>query len=259
MYKLLNVNFFEEIKKMEDNSVDLILTDPPYGISHQDGFIKASKKSKALTNSILGDNPDDLDWDVILKEFYRILKPKKMCYIFGRTDMFMRIGNQVLKSEFKYCHDFIWRKGDMNYGNLNVMGNIHEMCIGLSKGSPEKSRPLMIDGELKKRYKSEYNGKVSSKEYYGHPTQKPIGLLAYIILGRTDENDVVFDPFAGSSSTGVACEVTNRKSILFEMDKIFYDLSAERLNDKNHLEMCEKQIKSGLKYSGGLLSFGKFD
>jgi len=260
MYNILNVNFFDQISKIETNSVDLILTDPPYGISHSDGFIKQSKNSKAKSHSILGDNPSDLDWDVILTEFYRILKPNKMCYIFGRTDMFMRIGQNILNSELKYCHDFIWRKGDMNYGNLGIMGNIHEMCIGLSKGNPEKSRPLNINGVEKKRYKSEYSGKVSSKEYYGHPTQKPIGLLSYIILGRTDVGDLVFDPFVGAGSTNVACEINNRNSLSFELDPIFYDLSLKRMMDSEHLDMCRKQIETGLHYSDcGLLSFHKFD
>ena len=134
MYNILNVNFFDEVKKMPNNSIDLILTDPPYGISHSDGFIKLSKNTKAITHTIIGDSPHDIDWDFLLSELFRVLKPNKMCYIFGRTDMFMRIGSNILKSDFKYCHDFIWRKGDMNYGNLGIMGNIHEMCIGLSKG-----------------------------------------------------------------------------------------------------------------------------
>jgi hypothetical protein len=256
MYNLKSSDFFEAVKQIPDNSVDLILTDTPYGISHSDGFIKSSTKTKAKSSSILGDNPDDLDWNVILDEFYRVLKPGKMCYLFGRTDMFIRIGSNITNSKLKYCHDFVWRKGDMNYGNLGIMGNIHELLIGLSKGSPEKSRPLMIDNVLKKRYKAEYNGKVSSKEYYGHPTQKPVGLLSYIILGRTDEGDVVFDPFAGSASTLVACEITNRNSIGFELDPKFYELALERLNDKAHLEMCKKQIDGGLSYSNcGLLTF----
>jgi hypothetical protein len=258
MYNILNVNFFDEVKKMPNNSIDLILTDPPYGISHSDGFIKLSKNTKAITHTIIGDSPDDIDWDFLLSELFRVLKPNKMCYIFGRTDMFMRIGSNILKSDFKYCHDFIWRKGDMNYGNLGIMGNIHEMCIGLSKGNPEKSRILKINGEEKKRYKAEYSGKVSTKEYYGHPTQKPVGLLSYIILGRTDENDVIFDPFGGVSSTAVAAEINGRNSITYELDVNFYNLSIKRLEDINYIEMCKNQIESGLKYSEcGLLSFGK--
>jgi site-specific DNA-methyltransferase (adenine-specific) len=260
MYNILNVNFFDEVKNIEDESIDLILTDPPYGISHVDGFIKASDKTKAKTHSIMGDNPNDINWDIVLSEFYRILKPNKMCYIFGRTDMFMRIGKNIIDSDLKYCHDFIWRKGDMNYGNLGIMGNIHELCIGLSKENPEKSRPLIIDGVEKKRYKAEYNGKVSNKEYYGHPTQKPIGLLSYIILGRTDVGDIVFDPFAGAGSTNVACEINNRNSLSYELDTIFYDIANKRLNDEKHMSMCKKQVEGGLKYSdSGLLSFPKFE
>jgi DNA modification methylase len=260
MFDIKNANFFEEIKDIKSNSIDLILTDPPYGISHADGFIKSSKNSKALTHSIIGDKPGDLDWDVIFEEFFRILKPNKMCYFFGRTDMFIRIGKNITDSKLKYCHDFIWRKGDMNYGNLGIMGNIHEMCIGLSKGNPEKSRPLLIGGVEKKRYKAEYSGKVSNKEYYGHPTQKPIGLLSYIIQGRTDVGDTIFDPFGGVGSTNLACEINNRNSISFELDTNFYDLSLKRLNDTEHVEMCKKQIESGLTYSDcGLLSFSKFE
>lgn len=238
MLKLCNV--FDEIINMKDNSVDLILTDPPYGINHKDGFIKQSKISKAIQNDILNDNPDDIDWDILLKELYRVLKPGKMCYIFGRTDMFMRIGNSVLNSEFEYKHDFIWRKGDMVHGNLNIFGTIHELIIGLSKGKPEKSRPLLIDNDIKKRTKAEYCGKVSRIEYYGHPTQKPVGLLSYIILNRTDENDIVFDPFCGVASTLVASKILNRQYIGFEIDKNFFNLSKDRLNDLKYLSQYDK-------------------
>lgn len=238
------VDTFAEMAEMDDNSIDLILTDPPYGINHADGFIKGSKTTKAIKNRIKNDNPDDILWDVLLDEFYRILKPGKMCYIFGRTDMFMRIGHNIIKSKLKYNHDFIWRKGDMVHGNLGIFGTIHELLIGLSKGTPEKSRELIIDGDNKKRSKAEYSGKVSRKEYYGHPTQKPVGLLSYIILNRTDENDVVFDPFCGVGSTLVAAQILNRIGVGHEVDEDFYKLTVKRLNDIEHLAQYDI-IKSG--------------
>lgn len=247
---------FDLIKNIPDESVDLILTDPPYGINHSDGFIKSSNKEVKTEHKIKGDKAGDIDWDILLEEFHRVLKPKKMCYIFGRTDMFMRIGKNVIDSKLKYCHDFLWRKGDMNYGNLNLMGNVHELCIGLSKGSAEKSRPLLFDGEEKKRYKAEYNGKVSTIEYYGHPTQKPIGLLSYFILNRTDVGDLILDPFAGASSTLIAANNLNRNSIGFELDDIFYDLSLKRMSDENHIAICKKQISGGMSYAkSGLTEF----
>jgi DNA modification methylase len=235
---------FKEIQTIGNDTIDLILTDTPYGINHNDGFIKASKSTKAIKNNILNDMPYDILWDVLLDEFYRILKPGKMCYLFGRTDMFMRIGNNILNSKLKFNHDFIWRKGDMVHGNLGIFGTIHELLIGLSKGNPETARKVIIDGISKKRTKAEYCGKVSRKEYYGHPTQKPVGLLSYIILSRTSENDVVFDPFCGVGSTLVACNVLNRQSIGYELDKEFYDLSIKRLSDKEHLKQYEK-LKNG--------------
>lgn len=254
--EIKNGNVFDLIKSIPDESVDLILTDPPYGINHSDGFIKSSNKEVKTAHKILGDKVGDVDWDVLLEEFYRVLKPKKMCYIFGRTDMFMRIGKNVTDSKLKYCHDFLWRKGDMNYGNLNIMGNVHELCIGLSKGSAEKSRPLIFDGEEKKRYKAEYNGKVSTVEYYGHPTQKPIGLLSYFILNRTDPGDLILDPFAGASSSLIAANNLNRNSIGFELDETFYNLSLKRMSDQEHIETCKKQISGGMSYSKcGLTEF----
>lgn len=254
--EIKNGDVFDLIKSIPDESVDLILTDPPYGINHTDGFIKSSNKEVKTEYKIKGDKVGDIDWDVLLEEFHRVLKPKKMCYIFGRTDMFMRIGTNVTNSKLKYCHDFLWRKGDMNYGNLNLMGNVHELCIGLSKGSAEKSRPLIFDGEEKKRYKAEYNGKVSTIEYYGHPTQKPIGLLSYFILNRTDVGDLILDPFAGASSTLIAANNLNRNSIGFELDQTFYDLSLKRISDEEHIKICKKQISGGMSYSKcGLTEF----
>jgi DNA modification methylase len=254
--EIKNGDVFDLIKSIPDESVDLILTDPPYGINHTDGFIKSSNKEVKTEYKIKGDKVGDIDWDVLLEEFQRVLKPKKMCYIFGRTDMFMRIGTNVTNSKLKYCHDFLWRKGDMNYGNLNLMGNVHELCIGLSKGSAEKSRPLIFDGEEKKRYKAEYNGKVSTIEYYGHPTQKPIGLLSYFILNRTDVGDLILDPFAGASSTLIAANNLDRNSIGFELDQTFYDLSLKRISDEEHIKICKKQISGGMSYSKcGLTEF----
>ena len=203
------------------------------GIGYKDGI--SPKPLKEIKN----DKPKDINWDFILDEVYRVLKPHKMCYMFGRTDMFMRISKHINDSKLKYCHDFIWRKGDMNYGNLNIFGNIHEIIIGLSKGSPEKSRKILIDNKIKKRTKAEYCGKTTTKEYYGHPMQKPVGLLSYIILNRTDENDVVFDPFCGVSSTLIASKILNRKYIGYEIDEEFYNLSIKRLNDFEHLKQFD--------------------
>ena len=70
------------------------------------------------------------------------------------------------------------------------------------------------------------------KEFGKHPTQKPIELLKRIILSSTNENDLVLDPFSGSSTTGVVCQMLNRNFIGIELEAEFIELSKKRLNKK---------------------------
>jgi DNA modification methylase len=238
-----------KLKSMESNSIDLILTDPPYGINYKDKFAKNG------LDVIQNDNPEDIDWDDLLLECYRVLKPKKTIYIFCRTDMIMRIGDNLNRSKLHYCHDFIWIKGDMNYGNLNVMGTSHEMIIALSKGTPEKSRIIQVNNEDKKRTLAAYVGKLPKKENYGHPTQKPVGLLGYLILNRTDAGDLVLDPFAGSGSTLVAAKLLGRESTGIELDEKFIKLMEDRLQDETHLDMYREMFKSGMVSATGGVTY----
>ena len=246
-----NIDCFEYFDKIKDNSIDLILTDPPFGIKYVNGWSKSPQKK------LRNDRPDDLDWVKILANFYRILKPNKTVFIHCKTTMLLRIADAINCSKFKYSHDFVWLKGDMGYGNLKVMGTTHELIIVLSKGSAEKIRPIEIDQAIKKRYPAIYYGKLSPKEYYGHPTQKPVGLLNYIISARTDIDDVVFDPFCGVASTLIACKVLNRRYIGLEIDKEFYKLGSKRLNDDMHLTMYKEQLAKGLKRFNGAVCYNK--
>ena len=249
---ILHQNCFDVLSSLPDNSIDLVLTDPPYGINYK---LNISKKKRF--SEIINDSPDDIDWDKLLSECYRVLKPKKTMYIFGRTDVFMRLAPCIVNSSFRYCHDFLWLKGDMASGNINVFGQTHEIIVCLSKGSPEKSRIVVIDGEEKKRSKASYYGKVSKKEYYGHPTQKPVGLLSYIISNRTDKHDVVFDPFNGSGSTCLAASIMNRRSLGSELSQEYYDISQSRIHDIDHREMYENAIADGYITRNGSVTIKK--
>jgi len=70
----------------------------------------------------------------------------------------------------------------------------------------------------------------AEKHRLGHPTQKPVDLMKRMILGSTNEGDVVLDPFMGTGTTGVACMETNRKFIGFEIDKKYFEIAKKRLN-----------------------------
>ena len=252
---LLHGDSLTMLTKIASNSIDFILTDPPYGINY--GYNYGSPSSSINGKGILNDLPDSIDWNILLNEMYRVLKPNGVCFNFGRMDMFMRIGANVINSEFKYNHDFIWRKGDMRVGNLSAMGTIHENAIVLSKGIARACNPIYINQTLKKRYKAEYNGKISRLEYTGHPTQKPVNMLSFLIQAYSNEGDTILDPFMGSGSTCVAAHVNNRKYIGMELDQEYVDMCKERLKDVNMLNLYGKQIKTFLYSEEGLLHTNK--
>jgi DNA modification methylase len=249
---ILQGNSLQLLKDIESDSIDFILTDPPYGINY------SSPSSSIAGKTVANDNPDDIDWDILLKELYRVLKPKGVCFIFGRMDMFMRIGSNIINSDFKYNHDFIWRKGDMRVGNLSAMGTIHENGLVLSKGVARACNPIYINQEIKKRYKAEYNGKISRLEFVGHPTQKPVNLLSYLIQAYSNEGDIVLDPFMGSGSTIVASYINNRKYIGIDLEEEYINITNKRLKDINMLNLYGKQIRTGFIYTDeGLLQTNK--
>ena len=144
MNQIYNVDCIEFMKTIKSDSIDLILTDPPYGISYRDNIRKSrywskknnktykNKSPKLVIEKVTNDMKGAIDWQLFLDESFRILKPHKMIYLFCRKDVAMDWGYYIRNSGFKYVHDVLWIKGDMGYGNLNVMGMIHETIIGLS-------------------------------------------------------------------------------------------------------------------------------
>ena len=246
-----NGDCLEIMEGFPSKSVDLILCDPPYGIGYVDNIALYSYRQRGLeaeTKPIINDSEGAIDWDTFFKQSYRILKDKKMLYFCCRTDMIISIAEFIKCSKFRYVHDFIWQKGDMGYGNLNIMGTTHELIIGLGKGKPEKSRSMCVEGKEKKRTPACYVGKLSRSEYYGHPTQKPVGMMAYIIQNRTDKGDLVLDPFAGIGSTLVAAKLFDRNYIGIELDENYCNRISQRLEDEEHIAIYKEMVDRGFSF-----------
>lgn len=248
-------NYFNVI---EDESVSLCLTDPPYQIGYVDNIAKGSYKQRGLDKEvkpIKNDSKGDIDWEEFFTQSYRVLKDRKMLYMCCRLDMIVEIAEHIKRSKFRYAHDFVWHKGDMGYGNLNIMGTTHELIIALSKGSPEKSRIIYVDEKPKKRTPAFYKGKLKKGEYYGHTTQKPVGMMAYIIQNRTDVGDLVLDSFAGVGSTLVAAKLLGRDYIGIDIDEENCNKINQRLKNEEHLNMYRKMFEKGLTFEGGSVSY----
>jgi site-specific DNA-methyltransferase (adenine-specific) len=212
--KLINGDCLEEMKKIPDGSIDLILTDPPYGMSFQSSYRKEKH------NKIKNDN--NLDW---LEDFslqcYNLLKPNCAAYLFCSFHHLDKFKQALENSGFEVKNILTWVKNNTSMGDLK--GNFAsktEFVIFACKGRP------LIRG---KRDSNVLNYARTANEL--HPTQKPVDLLEFLLNKFSDENHSVLDPFMGSGSTGVACKNTNRDFIGIELDKDYFKIAKKRIEE----------------------------
>jgi len=205
----------DELKKLETDSVDLVLTDPPYKVSQNYGGGIDADNLKNVSN-ILRTFP----------EISRVLKPGKMFVCF--------YDNRILPFLFEAIKgtDLVYRKSIFLYRRW---GNAHRWM-----GWMQTTDPIcfFVKGTDKPFYKNEIVGKVKHDCYIKnkpetesthHPAQKPLEILEDIITWCSTEGDLVLDPYAGSGSTYIACENLNRNFIGFEIEKKYVELITNRV------------------------------
>jgi DNA modification methylase len=219
---------FNYLSKIEDNSIDLILTDPPYDISKKSGF-SSGKLSKFTQISIdFGYWDTEIDLDKLFKEYYRVLRKGGTLIIFydiWKSNMIKDFAN---KYKFKQPRVGQWLKNNPVPVNskINYLSNCSEYFFTFVK-------------DKNATFNSEYDNGIYNfplchgKERLEHPTQKPLGLIKSLILKHSKEGDLVLDTFSGTGTTAVACIETDRKFICVERDDKYYQLSKSRLEQIN--------------------------
>lgn len=230
---------FERLKKFPDEYVDMIFADPPYFLSN-DGFSVQSGKRVSVNKG---------DWDKIsnfdekhefnrnwIKLAKKILKPNGTIWISGTLHNIFSVGVALEQENFKILNNITWQKNNPP-PNLSGRYFTHstETVLWAKKNKYAKhffNYELMKEMNGGKQMKDVWTGNLTSQKekiHGKHPTQKPLYLLKKIILASTNENDIVLDPFCGSSTTGVACKLLNRKFIGIDNNEEFLKLSIERL------------------------------
>ena len=204
--QLYNCDCMEAMKEMGDKSVDLIITDPPYGMN----FVSNHRKDKY--KPIVGDSSFPI-W--IFKEFERIAR--NGIYVFCRWDNLLDLPTP--KSFLCWVKNN-WSMGDL----LHEHGRQWEgICF-----YPKENH------EFIKRIPDVIQIKRTGNEL--HPTEKPVCLISILIQANVCNN--VFDPFMGSGTTGIAAHDNGKDFIGCEIDKEYYDAACRRLeNHKKQLTM----------------------
>lgn len=213
MNRINNIDWKIGIKEVPDKSVDMVLTDPPYGMDFQ------SSRRKVKHEKIQGDD-GDLSWvSGWVAELNRVVKPDAHIYIFcsfHNIDIF----KQQLQEKFTVKNILIWEKN--NHGSGDLLGDYapqYEMIIFCSNGTRK------LNGS---RDSNILKAKKTGNE--NHPTEKPVSLLSYLIEKSTEKGGVVLDTFAGSFSTAQACVKTGRNYIAFEIEEKHCKKAQQLLN-----------------------------
>ena len=239
----------ELLDTLPENSIDMIFADPPYNLSNGGFSIHAGKmvsvnkgdwdKSKGFK--------DDYDFHYRwLEAAKRVLKPGGTLWVSGTYHSIYQCGHALQALDYHILNDVSWFKPNAAPNlSCRFFTASHETLIWARKDKKAKhtfNYDLMKDGEwngdqLKKpglQMRSVWSigtPRPEEKKYGKHPTQKPLELLRRIVLSSTNKGDIIVDPFAGSSTTGIAAILHGRKFVGIDKEKKYLDLSIKRIND----------------------------
>lgn len=287
MIQIKQGDCFELIKELEDNSVDLVITSPPYSDIVNYGKSVSTKK------------PDDYcDWFLpLFKEVYRVLKPTGSFILnindktedgYRNTYIYDLISRNNKETKVKLYDTYIWhKKSSIPNGGPKRFRNTTEFLFHFCKD--RKQMKFYMERVLEQQKASsknrlnyemfDYQGKVvegsreASKElrqqpdkvrpenvfrfdtaatsrdnFIKHPAPFNKELPLYFIELLTDKGDLVLDPFSGIATTGLACKETNRSYIGYELNEIYAEFSIKRLQGIVDEEYVISQYSLGGKF-----------
>lgn len=206
------------IKEVEDSSIDLILTDPPFGIETLSLYEGKDRGANQQYQGLMSEH-DNLSEDKVLPlilgllpEFFRVLKSGSHFYLFHTPDLYMEIRRGMEKTGFE-CHSFplIWDKmrTTNSFNQYNYMACYESIIFGWK---PSRTKTLANPSRAILQFKT-----VSNNDRR-HVFHKPTDLLAFLIAQSTQIGGLVLDPFAGSGETLVAAKQLKRSSLGFEIN-----------------------------------------
>lgn len=229
---LYNENCIDKMHKLKTNSVDCIVTDCPYHIvsggcttiprengssgilNRHNTFTRENAKSGKLFDN------NDIEFKDWLPQVYRVLKDDSHAYIMINARNLKELQTEAEKVGFKFQNILIWDKGNITPNRYYL--NAYEMILMLRKGRARNINNMGMSNILR------VPNIIGKKT---HPTEKPVDLMKILIENSTNISDIVLDPFMGTGSTGVACKNTDRDFIGIEIDKKYFDIAKERIEN----------------------------
>lgn len=255
MIQILHGDCLKLFPKVQDNSVDLIISDPPYNV-YENSVVKMAYQRRKK----------NVEWDQFDENFGQFsmewidlsiqkLKPQGSLFIFGGVNYGK--GNDlielipILRKKLHFVNLIVWHYPN-GYGSRRFFSNRYELIAWFAKGKKYKFNldnvRIPYDEQTLKTYLKDkrlrpenvakgknptnvwtinhLNG--NQKSRLAHPTQKPEEIIQRIVYATTDENDLVLDPFVGSGTTAKVCQELHRNCIAFELNTEYYQMAMKR-------------------------------
>ena len=222
----------QELPKIESNSIDLIITDPPYLISRDSNFKQISDSTSKEMSTKYNISIDFGDWDKVeldfnylFKEWFRILKKGGTLIVFYDVWKSNEIKESANIVGFKQPRVCAWTKTNPVPINskTNYLSNATEYFFTFVKGGKPTFNSVYDNGFYKFPI-------CHGKERLQHPTQKPLSLISQLIEKHSNLGDLVLDNFAGTGTVGEACVKLGRDYILIEKEETYFNMICDRLN-----------------------------
>jgi len=244
----------KKLQEIPDESVDLIVADPPYNTSHGNNVEYEEKNWKKLDESWDSFTKDDyfLFTQKWIKEAMRIMKEGASIFVFGSYHNIGFVNVTFEKNDMDILNEIVWYKRDA-FPNITCtrLTASHESILWAYKGN-DKNYTFNYDWVKETKWAEDAFDKADTQvrsvwnipkskskdetEHGDHPTQKPLSVVDRIIQMSSQEGDVVLDPFAGSGTSLVSAKKYGREYIGIEKEKEYVDLSANRLSSTEEIK-----------------------
>ncbi len=246
--RIINGESINELKKIPNETFDLIFADPPYNLQLENNLVRPDNSKVNAVNDKWDQFDSFKSYDQFtnewLSECKRVLKKNGCIWVIGSYHNIFRVGKIIQDLNFWILNDIIWNKNNPmpNFRGTRFT-NAHETLIWASKSKKSKytfnyqsMKSFNDDLQMRSTWNFPICGGKERLKINGvklHSTQKPEALLHRIILASSNKNDFILDPFLGSGTTAVVSKKLGRVYYGIEKEKKYFDASIKRVKKTN--------------------------
>ena len=249
--RIINGESINELKKIPNETFDLIFADPPYNLQLENNLVRPDNSKVNAVNDKWDQFDSFKSYDQFtnewLSECKRVLKKNGCIWVIGSYHNIFRVGKIIQDLNFWILNDIIWNKNNPmpNFRGTRFT-NAHETLIWASKSKKSKytfnyqsMKSFNDDLQMRSTWNFPICGGKERLKINGiklHSTQKPEALLHRIILASSNKNDFILDPFLGSGTTAVVSKKLGRVYYGIEKEKKYFDASIKRVKKTNFIK-----------------------